>query len=155
MVYFTDIQWFAKLFRLRVKQDIILFKQLKNNLLRCRFSKIEWDFKRVSEKDICFGGSVFKTRGIKSERVVAYQKIYDLSGREGITGGTLKEVPDVCIFLHTLLKRLKNNEDKYLTSSSLFNSLRDAVVNNSPNVPQFGTKQGAGNEDGEFIFIKR
>jgi len=67
----------------------------------------------------------------------------------------LKEVPDVCIFLHTLLKRLKNNEDKYLTSSSLFNSLRDAVINNSPNVPQLGTLQSAGDEDGEFIFIKQ
>ncbi|NPA67206.1 MAG: caspase family protein [Chlorobi bacterium] len=105
--------------------------------------------------DACFGGSIFKTRGLNTERVVAYQKIYDLPGRKGMTSGTLKEVPDVSIFLHTLLKRLKSNEDKYLTSSSLFNSLRDAVLNNSPNVPQFGTIQGVGDEGGEFIFIKR
>ncbi len=105
--------------------------------------------------DACFSGSIFKTRGVKAERVVAYQKIYDLPGRKGMTSGTLKEVPDVSVFLHTLLKRLKSNDDKYLTSSSLFNSLRDAVLNNSPNVPQFGTIQGAGDEGGEFIFIKR
>lgn len=105
--------------------------------------------------DACFSGSIFKTRGIKADRVVAYQKIYDLPGRKGMTSGTLKEVPDVSVFLQTMLKRLTENEDKYLASSGLFNSLRDAVLNNSPNVPQFGTIQGAGDEGGEFIFIKR
>jgi len=105
--------------------------------------------------DACFSGSIFKTRSLKAEKVVAYQKMYDLPGRKGMTSGTLKEVPDVSVFLNTMLKRLNQNEDKYLTSSSLFNSLRDAVLNNSPNVPQFGTIQGAGDEGGEFIFIKK
>ena len=67
----------------------------------------------------------------------------------------MKKVSDVSIFLHTLLKRFKNNEDKYLTSSTLFNSLRNAVLNNSLNFTQFGTIQNAGDEGGEFIFIKR
>ena len=105
--------------------------------------------------DACFSGSIFKTRALKAESVVAYQKIYDLPGRKGMTSGTLKEVPDISVFLNTMLKRLSQNEDKYLASSTLFNSLRDAVLNNSPNVPQFGTIQGAGDEGGEFIFIKR
>jgi len=105
--------------------------------------------------DACFSGSIFKTRALKGEKVVAYQKIYDLPGRKGMTSGTLKEVPDESIFLKTMLKRLNSNEDKYLPASILFNSLRDAVLNNSPNVPQFGTIQGAGDEGGEFIFIKR
>ena len=72
-----------------------------------------------------------------------------------MTSGTLKEVPDESIFLKTLRKRLTENEDKYLLCSKLFNSLRDAVLNNSPNVPQYGTIQGVGDEGGEFIFIKR
>ena len=105
--------------------------------------------------DACFSGSIFKTRALQAEKVVAYQKIYDLPGRKGMTSGTLKEVPDVSVFLKTMLKRLKNNDDKYLSSSGLFNSLRAAVLNNSPNIPQFGTIQGSGDEGGEFIFIKR
>ena len=105
--------------------------------------------------DACFSGSIFKTRATQAEKVVAFQKIYDLPGRKGMTSGTLKEVPDNSVFLATMVKRLNENEDKYLTSSALFLSLRDAVLNNTQNVPQFGTIQGAGDEGGEFIFIKR
>lgn len=105
--------------------------------------------------DACFSGSIFQSRGFKGKQVVAYQKIYNLESRKGMTSGTLKEVPDVSVFLRTLIKRLKQNEDKYLPVSKLFSTLRDAVLNNSPNVPQFGTIQGAGDEGGEFIFIKK
>lgn len=105
--------------------------------------------------DACFSGSIFQSRGFKGKHVVAYQKIYDLKSRKGMTSGTLKEVPDVSVFLHTLIKRLGQNKDKYLPVSKLFSSMRDAVLNNSPNVPQFGTIQGAGDEGGEFIFIRK
>ncbi len=105
--------------------------------------------------DACFSGSIFQTRGFKGKQVVAYQKIYNLQSRKGMTSGTLKEVPDVSVFLNVLIKRLKQNEDKYLPVSKLFATMRDAVLNNSPNVPQFGTIQGAGDEGGEFIFIKK
>ena len=40
-----------------------------------------------------------------------------------------------------------------LPSESLFSSFRTAVLNNSPNVPQYGTVQNAGDEGGDFIFI--
>ena len=105
--------------------------------------------------DACFSGSIFQTRGLEAEQVVAYQKIYDMPSRKGMTSGTLKEVPDKSVFLNTLIKRLNQNENKYLPASKLFNSMRDAVLNNSPNVPQYGTIQGVGDEGGEFIFIKK
>ncbi len=105
--------------------------------------------------DACFGGSIFQTRAIEGRNVVAYQKIYEMPSRKGMTSGTLKEVPDESIFLQTLVKRLEQNDDRYLPVSKLFNSMRDAILNNSPNVPQFGTIQGVGDEGGEFIFIKR
>ena len=105
--------------------------------------------------DACFSGSIFQTRNLESGQVVAYQKIYDMPSRKGMTSGTLKEVPDKSVFLSTLIKRLNQNEDKYLPASKLFNSMRDAILNNSPNVPQYGTIQGVGDEGGEFIFIKK
>ena len=105
--------------------------------------------------DACFSGSIFQTRSLNDAKIVAYQKIYDLPSRKGMTSGTLKEVPDISVFLSTLIKRLEQNEDKYLPVSKLFNTMRDAILNNSPNVPQFGTIQGVGDEGGEFIFIKK
>ncbi len=106
--------------------------------------------------DACFSGSIFKTRGgMNVQNVVAYQKIYQLPSRKAMTSGTLKEVPDRSIFLQTLVLQLKTNTDKYLPASKLFEQVRIAVLNNTPNVPQYGTIQDVGDQGGEFIFIHR
>jgi len=105
--------------------------------------------------DACFSGSIFKTRSITESGLSAYNKLYKLQSRKGMTSGTLNKVPDKSIFTEYLLKRLEHNEEKYLPAAKLFNSLRDAVLNNSPNVPQYGVIQGVGDEGGEFIFIRK
>jgi hypothetical protein len=53
------------------------------------------------------------------------------------------------------LKRLQSNKNKYMTTEELFSSLRTAVMNNSSNIPQFGTIKNTGDEGGDFIFIRR
>ncbi|NJO91487.1 MAG: caspase family protein [Chloroflexia bacterium] len=103
--------------------------------------------------DACFSGSIFKTRGVID--ISAYNKLYQLPSRKGMTSGSLKEVPDESVFTKYLLKRLEQNDKKYLPAAKLFNSIRDAVLNNSPNVPQYGVIQGGGDEGGEFIFIRK
>ncbi len=103
--------------------------------------------------DACFSGSIFRTRS--NIGISAYNKLYKLPSRKGMTSGNLKKVPDISVFTKYLLKRLEQNEKKYLPAAKLFNSIRDAVLNNSSNVPQYGTIQGSGDEGGEFIFIKR
>lgn len=105
--------------------------------------------------DACFSGSIFKTRAVAGAKFVAYQRIYDLKSRKGMTSGTLKTVPDESIFLKSLNRVLVDNDEKYFTASEVFNLIRPAVLNNSDNVPQYGTMQGVGDEGGEFIFIKR
>jgi hypothetical protein len=105
--------------------------------------------------DACFGGSIFKTRRAFSDAPIAINKLYDLPSRKAMTSGTLEEVPDKSVFLEFLLKRLQQNEEKYLSTEELFTSFRAAVLNNSPNVPQYGTIQNTGDEGGDFIFIKR
>ena len=72
-----------------------------------------------------------------------------------MTSGTLKAVPDKSVFLEYMVKRLNDNEEKYLSAEKLFSSFREAVLNNSPNIPQYGTVQNAGDEGGDFIFIRR
>ena len=105
--------------------------------------------------DACFAGSIFKSRGGFLDASVAVNKLYSMTSRKAMTSGTLEEVPDRSVFLEFLLKRLQINEKKYLSASELFSSFREAVLNNSPNIPQYGVIQDTGDEGGEFIFIKR
>ena len=82
--------------------------------------------------------------------------LYKLPSRKAITSGTLNEVPDKSVFVEYLIKRLNENKKEYLSSEELFSSMRQAVINNSPvnQVPQYGEIRGAGDEGGDFIFIK-
>jgi hypothetical protein len=105
--------------------------------------------------DACFAGSIFKSRGGFQDASVAVNKLYSLQSRKAMTSGTLELVPDRSVFLEYLLKRLLEFDGKYLSASDLFNSFREAVLNNSPNIPQYGVIQNTGDEGGDYIFIKR
>lgn len=106
--------------------------------------------------DACFSGSIFKTRAIEmAPRDI--QELYKLPSRKAMTSGAMKEVPDVSVFMKYLIKRLNENTDKFLASEQLYSSFKAAVTNNSPNqqMPQFGEIREAGDEGGDFIFIKK
>ena len=105
--------------------------------------------------DACFSGGIFKSRAAFNN-VMSVEKLYKLTSRKAITSGTLKEeVPDKSIFIEYLIRRLDSNKRKYLTSEQLYSSLKEAVINNSSNFPQYGTIQNVGDEGGDFIFIRR
>jgi hypothetical protein len=104
--------------------------------------------------DACFGGSIFRTRsGI--ELPMEIKETYDLPSRKAMTSGNLETVPDQSLFLKYLCERLKNNTKKYITSTDLFKVILPAVESNSNTHPQFGTIKNAGDQGGDFIFIKR
>jgi hypothetical protein len=105
--------------------------------------------------DACFAGSIFKSRGAFQDASMGINRLYSLTSRKAMTSGTLKEVPDRSVFLEYFLKRLLENEHKYISASELFYSFREAVLNNSSNIPQYGVIQDTGDEGGDFIFIKR
>jgi len=104
--------------------------------------------------DACFSGGIFKTRAAFSA-TYAVEMLYQMNSRKAITSGTLTVVPDRSVFFQYLLKNLKENNNEYLSAEELFSKMRMAVINNSENVPQFGTIQNVGDEGGDFIFIKR
>jgi len=104
--------------------------------------------------DACFSGGIFKTRSAFSA-TYAVEMLYQLNSRKAITSGTLTEVPDKSVFFQYFLKNLKENTNEYLSAEELFSKMRLAVINNSSNVPQFGTIQNVGDEGGDFIFIRR
>jgi len=103
--------------------------------------------------DACFSGGIFKTRAILDGAPPSVNEVYKMTSRKGMTSGTLTEVPDESPFLKYLVKRLNDNNQKYLPTEALFSSLKTAVINNSKQVPQYGEIQDAGDEGGDFIFI--
>ena len=107
--------------------------------------------------DACFSGSIFKTREAFAAPRASVVKIYELPSRRAMTSGSLTTVPDRSVFVEYLVKRLQENREPYLDSQTLFVSMREAVINNSPTgqTPLYGAITEAGDEGGDFIFVKR
>ena len=106
--------------------------------------------------DACFSGSIFKAREVtKSIDDYGYYRLNKLPSRKAMTSGTLNTVPDESKFMKYLLKALSKNEKEYLPSKQLFHEIEIAIINNTTNIPQFGTIQNTGDEGGDFIFKKK
>jgi hypothetical protein len=104
--------------------------------------------------DACFGGSIFKTRASGSMDLLKIHEMYKYKSRKAMTSGNLSAVPDKSFFIDFLLKTLKENEEDVLPASALFSRIYEPVLNNSPTIPQFGIIQSAGDEGGDFLFIR-
>jgi len=105
--------------------------------------------------DACFSGGIFKTRDVFMDAKAVLQ-LYKLPSRKAMTSGNMKTVPDKSIFMEYLIKRLSDNEQSVMSAESLFSSFRVAVINNSSGqVPQYGDIRDAGDEGGDFVFLKR
>lgn len=105
--------------------------------------------------DACFSGGIFKTRDVFIENMASLE-LAKLPSRKAITSGAMKTVPDKSVFIEYLAKRLEENERNLLPAEILFSSFKIAVMNNSHGqVPQFGDIKGAGDEGGDFVFLKR
>lgn len=108
--------------------------------------------------DACFSGSIFQSRNAFVDVAPDIKLAYKTTSRKAMTSGYVQEVPDKSVFIEYLIKRLDENQDRYLTSEILFTRFKSAVTNNSYNnqTPVYGTIQNAGDEgNGDFIFIKR
>ena len=107
--------------------------------------------------DACFSGAIFKTRDPFPRADMAVQKTYELPSKTAITSGAMKSVPDRSVFIEYLIKRLKENKEKYFYAQKLYLELKDPVINNSPNgqTPLHGVINEAGDEGGDFIFVRR
>ncbi|WP_420315947.1 caspase family protein [Ekhidna sp.] len=106
--------------------------------------------------DACFSGGILKERAV-FENSRAILEVYKLPSRKAMTSGTLKTVPDKSVFIQYLIKNLVNNQEPLISADQLFRSFKTTVINNSPNgqVPQYGPISQAGDEGGDFIFLKR
>ena len=114
--------------------------------------------------DSCFSGTLLRSgsRGVDpdigSERY--YQKVANKKSVQILSAGGIEYVEDNyknsghSPFTYFLLNELKTNNRPLLTFSELSTQVEKAVANNAEQVPESGVLHGAGDELGEFIFMK-
>jgi WD40 repeat protein len=113
--------------------------------------------------DACFSGDIFRGSTVSipfEESDKYYAKVNSVNSRKAITSGGIEPVLDGgkeghSIFAYYLLKSLTGNEKKYYDASQLFDNIKIPVLNNSDQSPQFNAIKNAGDEGGEFIFLKK
>ena len=114
--------------------------------------------------DSCFSGTLLR-RGTRSIAPAAaderyLKKVSKKKSVQIISAGGVEYVDDNyrasghSPFTYFLLNELRHNERPMLTVSELSGNVTRAVANNVDQVPETGVLQGAGDELGEFIFIK-
>ncbi len=116
--------------------------------------------------DACFAGDIFRGSNTEtypfdpSNMSRYYKEVYRKQSRLAITSGGIEEVMDSgkenhSIFTYYLLKALKENKNKYMDASQLFNEFKVAVTNNSEQTPILQAVKDTNDEGGMFIFVKR
>jgi len=103
--------------------------------------------------DACFDGLVFKACSTAQDASVAINKLNKLASRKAITSGIRIVFPENNVFASNLIEKLRENNNKYLSSEKLYTSFRETVKNISTKVPQYGVITSAGDEGGDFIFV--
>lgn len=114
--------------------------------------------------DSCFSGSLLRgtTRGpapaVNQDQY--YQQVASKKSVQIVTAGGVEFVDDNyndsghSPFTYFLLSELENNTKPIITASEVSSTVEQAVTNNSSQKPESGVLQGAGDELGEFIFLK-
>ena len=116
--------------------------------------------------DACFAGDIFRGKPTESipfnpnnmERY--FKEVYNKPSRVAMTSGGMEEVEDSgknghSIFTYYLLKALRENKNRYMDATQLFNDFRIAVTNNSDQTPMLQVVRDTGDEGGHFIFVKK
>lgn len=113
--------------------------------------------------DACFSGDIFKGNTISvpfEESQRYYNEVHNLPSRQALTSGGIEPVMDGgkdghSIFAYYFLKALTNNNNKFYDANQLYSNIKIPVTNNSEQSPQFQAIKNAGDEGGQFIFIKK
>jgi len=109
--------------------------------------------------DSCFSGTI--TRAIRiDQRTPDYlQKIVKTKSRTALTSGGLEPVLDTgggrhSVFARSFISLLEDNQG-VLDGSTLFSDLRQKVMDNAAQTPQYGNIHKAGHDGGDFLFVRQ
>ena len=118
--------------------------------------------------DSCFSGTILRssdiTRGLKIERTSPeyehyLKRIVEDKSRTALTSGGLEPVMDSgsgnhSVFAYYFLSILRDN-NSVLDAHLLFSELRPKVMANSNQKPEYGTIHLAGDDGGDFLFVRQ
>lgn len=138
---------------------------LRNSTIRDEVSSIA---SRVQHtlliSDSCFSGSLLRSasRSISESDYTEkyFEKVSNKKSVQIMAAGGFEYVDDDyresghSPFTYFLINELKTNNSPMFTVSQLSGNVERAVANNVDQVPESGVLQGAGDELGEFIFIR-
>jgi len=102
--------------------------------------------------DACFSGAIFNNRDSSSSPKVI-NKLLQKDARKAMTSGLDLPVPDKSVFIEQLILALKENERPYITATTLYGQIKEIVMGNTDNIPQYEPLDG--HLGGDFIFVKR
>ncbi len=113
--------------------------------------------------DACFSGDIFRGNTVSvpfEESEKYYKEVHGRASRQAMTSGGIEPVMDGgkdghSIFAYYFLKTLNENSSKYFDASQLYDKIKIPVINNSEQTPKLSPVKGAGDEGGQFIFIKK
>lgn len=138
---------------------------LRNSTIRDELTHIASRAKHtLLISDSCFSGTLLRSgsRGIAADvnSDLYYQKVASKKSVQIMSAGGVEYVDDDykssghSPFTYFLLNELRTNNRPLLALNELSTNVEKAVANNVEQVPASGVLHGAGDELGEFIFIK-
>ena len=109
--------------------------------------------------DSCFSGTLTRGINIVKKESNFIEKIVNKKARTVLTSGGLEPVTDGgslghSIFASAFLSILSENQG-VLVGSNLFSLLREKVVINSDQTPEYGDIRKAGHDGGDFLFVRQ
>ena len=113
--------------------------------------------------DACFAGDVFRAGPTQMRKFEGtadyYQAVYRDKSRKALTSGGIEPVLDGgrdghSVFTYYLLKALRENVAELMDATEMFDRILYPVVNNSDQTPEFRPIKNAGDEGGQFIFVR-
>jgi len=138
---------------------------LRNSTIRDEMSIISSKAKHtLLISDSCFSGSLLRRGGSPVVPLNAsrqyYKKVANKKSVQIMAAGGIEYVDDDyrksghSPFTYFLLNELKHNDKPLITASEISSNVIKAVANNVSQLPESGVLQGAGDELGEFIFVR-
>jgi len=109
--------------------------------------------------DSCYSGTLARSANISLRGIDYIERIVKKKARTVLTSGGLEPVLDAggeghSVFARAFLAALEEN-DGVIDGQEVFRRLRDPVVANAPQTPEYGEIRGAGHDGGDFIFVRR
>jgi len=104
--------------------------------------------------DACYSGTLVRREISDAPRDISV--MYSRMSRQLMASGNLEPVPDNSSFIYYLIKNLRENQERYLSSDELFRRLREAAINNTGGLtlPICAPIYNIGDENGQFIFMR-